>query len=750
MKQVDLTQDAEFSVDQESHSGHLPTETIETILRRIAAELQISLNSVRHTVQLMVEGSTVPFVARYRKEMTGGLDEVQISNTWDRYESLCGLELRRCFIRDTIKDQGKLTSELSEAISLAPDLARLEDLYLPFKPRRRTRAQKAREAGLDVLAQGILAGDRSMLAMDNLGELTCKDYPTVDAVLEGAKDIIAEQVSESIPVRDAYRTSLRTSGTISAVYSREDDPTGKYDSFRGLREPVTGLAGHRILGLNRGEREGVIRVDLGCDPTQAIQVAEQQFAANLTERCRTLVTEATNDAFSRLIRPSLESELRREMTEFAEDEAIAVFSTNLRALLMTPPLGEHAVIGIDPGFRSGCKVALIDPTGQLVETGTIFPHPPQNRTGDAANWLLGLLEHFREEFPIRYVAYGNGTGSRETGNFLAYINDLLEEREQEPIEANQVSESGASVYSASAVAREEFPDLDLTLRGAISIARRLQDPLAELIKTDPKAIGIGQYQHDVDQKKLGQALDRVVESCVNLVGVDLNTASAKLLSFVSGINERVAHAIVEHRNEIGRFTSRKQLLDVPGLGAKTFELCAGFLRIRGGENLLDSTAVHPERYELVGKICRRAGITLPELIERPAALGLVVPAEFVDEAAGVGLPTIIDIFQEIRKPGRDPRGKFEPFSYAEGVSEVTDLKPGMVVPGIVTNVTKFGCFVDVGVHQDGLVHISQISGSYIREPADVVAVGQVVKVMVMQVEPDRNRIALSIKQAAKD
>lgn len=734
--------------EPETPKGQLSDAVIARIEQRLIKETGFSQLQVRRTIELLGEGATIPFIARYRKEMTGNLDEVQLASLSDRYDSLVTLEHRRAFIAGTIDKLGKLTLDLAKHIDRADTLSALEDLYLPYKPRRRTRAQKARELGLEPLADAILKGDLTALTTAALGVYLKEGVADAQAALSLARDIIAERISESAPIRDLLRDQFANTGRVAVTKGKTEDPEGKFTSLLNLKDPIKGLQGHRILALNRAENEGVIRFTINADTAPVSNEAHRLFAAKLPPACAEHVRLAIQDSLERLLSPSIETETRQSLTDFADEEAIAVFADNLRNLLMAPPLGGHAVIGVDPGFRTGCKVAVIDPRGDLVTHFNIYPHPPQNQHAQATEQLIACVKHFAAEFTIGHIAYGNGTASRETAKFLAQVIANLK-KQGYSVEAVQVSESGASVYSASAIAREEFPDLDLTVRGAISIARRLQDPLAELIKTDPKSIGVGQYQHDVNQKKLAQALDRVVESCVNQVGVDLNTASAPLLIHVSGLNPKLAKAILKHRTKLGGFTNRKQLLEVAGLGPKTFELCAGFLRIRDGDNVLDNTAVHPERYDLVGRMCRESKLSLPELVANPKLVDRIEVKNFVDEKAGVGLPTLTDIITELKKPGRDPRGHFEVFAYAEGVSEVADLKPDMELPGIVTNVTKFGAFVDVGVHQDGLVHISELSTKFIRDPSEAVSVGQKVRVKVLQVEPSRNRIALSIKQVAQ-
>lgn len=730
---------------EESSPSDIDDATLEVILERLVRESGHTPLQVRRTVEMLLEGSTVPFIARYRKEATGGLDEVQITSVLDRYEHLVSLEQRRAFILKTISSQEKLTPELEAKIKAASELQELEDLYLPYKPRRRTRAQKAREAGLEPLAEMIL--DPEIEGWEEiLEEYLNDDVPDAEAALAGARDIIAEKISEDPDVREHMRYVERETGVMRAEKGKTEDPEGKFDALFDYQPRVATIPGHRILAFNRGENEGVIRVKIDMNDDSVREFIEDRFINNPKSSAGEQIRQALADGYDRLLSPQIEAEIRRELKEIADDDAIEVFTTNLRELLMAPPLGQHAVIGIDPGFRTGCKVALVDPHGDFVTHTAIYPHPPQNRGDRALADLLALIEQFGKEFPIEYIAYGNGTASRETAAFLKLVQKAIKLNGGK-LDVVMVNESGASIYSASALAREEFPDLDLTVRGAISIARRIQDPLAELIKTDPKSIGVGQYQHDVDQKKLAKALGRVVESCVNSVGVQLNTASWVLLSYVSGITKRIAKNIIAHRHKLGGFTNRKQLLEVSGLGPKAYELAAGFLRIRGGDNILDNTAVHPERYGLVGTICEKAGVSLVELVSKPHLLKQLRPADFVDEASGAGLPTITDIFDELQRPGRDPRGSFEVFEYAEGVEEVSDLTPGMVLPGVITNVTNFGCFVDVGVHQDGLVHISEIANRFVEDPADEVAVGQKVRVKVLTVEPQRKRIGLSIKQA---
>ena len=733
------------SLAEESAPAAIDDATLDVILNRLVRESGHTTLQVTRTVEMLLEGSTVPFIARYRKEATGGLDEVQITSVLDRYESLVSLEQRRAFILKTINSQEKLTPELEQKIKSALELQELEDLYLPYKPRRRTKAQKAREAGLEPLAEMILDPDIEGFE-EILESFLNDDVPDIEAALAGARDIIAEKISEDPAVREHMREVERSTGVMRAEKGKTEDPEGKFDALLDYQPRVATIPGHRILAFNRGENEGVIRVKIDLNDDSVRQFIEERFIANPRSKAGEQIRQALEDGYDRLLSPQIEAEIRRELREIADEEAIDVFSKNMRELLMAPPLGQHAVIGIDPGFRTGCKVALVDPHGDFVTHTAIYPHPPQNQGDRALADLLTIIEQFGKDFPVAHVAYGNGTASRETASFLKLLQKALKQQGKK-LDVVMVNESGASIYSASALAREEFPDLDLTVRGAISIARRLQDPLAELIKTDPKSIGVGQYQHDVDQKKLAKALSRVIESCVNSVGVNLNTASWVLLSYVSGITKRIAKNIIAHRQKLDGFSNRKQLLEVTGLGPKAYELAAGFLRIRGGDNILDNTAVHPERYDLVGAICKKAGVSLVELVSKPAILKQLQAADFVDDASGAGLPTIVDIFAELQRPGRDPRGSFEVFDFAEGVEEMSDLNVGMVLPGVVTNVTGFGCFVDIGVHQDGLVHVSEIANRFVEDPADEVSVGQKVRVKVLSVEAQRKRIGLSIKQA---
>lgn len=705
----------------------------------LARDLQLPERGVAAVVKLLAEGATVPFIARYRKEMTGGLDEVQIRAIEERRAYVLELEERRRAVLESIASQGQLTDELKAKILACDTKAALEDLYLPFRPKRRTRAMIARERGLGPLAERILAqtaeGDPQVEAAALVD--AAKELPDVKSVLAGARDIVAEHVAEHAEVRAVVREAFLKEGTVRSevMPDKAGQPT-KFEAYYDYEEAAATIPSHRFLAVRRGEQEGVLRVRIGLPPEamtprlEAIagRVASSPFAGELST--------AVRDAYVRLLAPTIEADLRIELKMRADRDAVEVFASNLRTLLLSAPFGGRRVVGVDPGLRTGCKCVALDATGTYLGTVTIYPSQGQSAAARAEQELVAFVRAHKPDA----VAIGNGTGGRETETFAraalasAGLKDIL---------VVAVNEAGASVYSASEVAREEFPDLDLTIRGAVSIGRRLQDPLAELVKIDPKAIGVGQYQHDVYQPLLAKKLDQVVESCVNHVGVDLNTASAPLLSRVAGLRPTVARSIVEHRGRVGAFTSRRRLLDVAGMGPKTFEQAAGFLRIRGGEHPLDSSAVHPERYELVERIAADLGVPLAALVG-DAELAARVPVErYVRE--GVGEPTLRDIIAELQKPGRDPRDRFDPPKFRDDVTTLADLQPGMVLEGVVTNVTAFGAFVDVGVHQDGLVHISQLSDRFVKDPHAVVKAGDKLKVRVLEVDGERKRIALTAR-----
>jgi uncharacterized protein len=712
----------------------LPT----AVLLHISQQISVSLKSLAATVELLDEGSTVPFIARYRKEVTGNLDEVQIRSIEEKLAYFRELEDRRKTVVDTIEAQGKLTPELRARIESVLEKNELEDLYLPYKPKRRTKASIAREKGLEPLAQYLCdqAGSEPLMAYAESFVSAEKNVDSAAEALAGARHIIAEWVSENADFRKAVRQMMLDNGTVvSRMIDAAKDPEGKYQMYADYKEPASKIPSHRMLAIRRGAKEEALTFEIELERTgpltylrNKVLKAEGEWVPHLEE--------AIEDSYDRLLNPSIQTEVRLELKDRSDEEAIRVFKDNLENLLLSPPAGALNVIALDPGLRTGCKVAVIDDTGKFLEHSVIYPLEPKNDLVGSATTLRRMIDKYN----VRAIAIGNGTGSRETA---AFVQDFLKQAGLRDTFSVVVNESGASVYSASDIARQEFPELDLTVRGAISIGRRLQDPLAELVKIDPKSIGVGQYQHDVEQKKLMQGLESTVESCVNRVGVDLNTASWALLRYVAGINERTAQKIVEYRNQHGRFRSRVQLTAVSGFGPKTFEQAAGFLRIRDGENPLDMTAVHPESYPVVEKIAQSLGVPVNDLITKPELVEKVKIEGFQTET--VGIYTLTDIREELRKPGRDPRDKFVVPNFREDVREIKDLSPGMVLEGVVTNVTKFGAFVDVGVHQDGLVHISELSNRYIKEPSDAVKAGQIVKVKVLSADPKAKRIALSIK-----
>lgn len=707
-----------------------------SIPQRIAAELKLRLEQVQATLDLLEQGGTVPFIARYRKEATGSLDEVQITNIRDSHKRYTELEERRSFILQTIESQGKLTEELRAQIEKAETLALLEDLYLPFKPKRRTRAQIAREKGLEPLSIAL-----SLYACaDPLKEASKyvdaeKGVNSPEEALQGARDIIAEQINEDATLRQRLRNYLQRNTQLKAsiLKDKEEEPEAeKFKDYFDWAEPLHKAPSHRILAMLRGEKEGFLRLGLEEDAQQSLDLIEDLYVKS-NDACGQQLKLAAHDAYKRLLRPSLENELLAQAKEQADKVAIEVFIQNLRELLMASPLGEKRVLAIDPGYRTGCKTVCLDQYGNLLHETVIYllSAGEQSRAQDT---VLRLVQ----QYDIEAIAIGNGTASRETEQFARKLN-------LKNIPILVVNESGASIYSASDVAREEFPDKDVTVRGAVSIGRRLMDPLAELVKIDPKSIGVGQYQHDVNQTWLKQSLDDTVMSCVNAVGVEINTASKQLLSYVAGLSESLAQNIVQYRKENGPFQSRKEILKVPRLGPKAFEQAAGFLRIRGAKHPLDSSAVHPERYELVEQMAKDLGCTVQELMQKKELRDQINLKRYVSEQ--VGLPTLQDIMAELAKPGRDPRQQFEAFSFAEGIEKPEDLKEGMQLPGIVTNVTNFGAFVDIGVHQDGLVHISELADRFVKDPMQVVKVGQKVQVRVLNVNLKTKRISLSMKKS---
>jgi uncharacterized protein len=706
------------------------------ILLHIAQKLNLPMRGLVAVIELLDDGGTVPFIARYRKEATGNLDEVQIRAIEEELAYFRELEDRRATILASILEQGKLTDELKARIETTLDKNELEDLYLPYKPKRRTKATIAREKGLEPLAQYLWAQKATETPLDALAATFVNaelGVATIDEALEGARHIVAEWISEDADLRKALRQFVFDEGVVvSRKMMDAVDEQGKYKMYYEYKEPAKTIPSHRMLAIRRGESENVLYFLIEVESERAVAIMQRHILRQQGDWTKHLDL-AIDDAWKRLLNSSIQGEIRLELKRRSDTEAIQVFRDNLYNLLLAPPAGALSVLGIDPGLRTGCKVAVVDQTGKLLEHDVLYLHTSKQGTTEAGPKLEALLRRHN----VRAIAIGNGTASRETD---AFVRGFLREKGIQDIFSVTVSESGASVYSASEIARQEFPDLDLTVRGAISIARRLQDPLSELVKVDPKSIGVGQYQHDVDQRQLADSLENVVESCVNRVGVDLNTSSWTLLRHVAGITERTALNIVSFRNEKGSFRSRMQVLEVQGVGPKTFEQAAGFLRIRNGDNPLDMTAVHPESYPVVEQIAQSIKTSVREIIQQPQLL------EKVDRSQlSAGSYTLDDILAELRKPGRDPRDKFVAPSFHEEVREISDVQAGMVLEGVVTNVTKFGAFVDIGVHQDGLVHISELSNRFIKEPSEAVKTGQIVKVKVLSVDTKARRIALSIK-----
>ncbi|RDH47594.1 Tex family protein [Fischerella thermalis] len=708
----------------------------------LATELNLKAYQVQNALELLAEGATIPFIARYRKERTGEMNEVQLRELADRHTYLTELEERKSVILNAIAEQGKLTDELKEKIEACLQKTELEDLYLPFRPKRRTRATVAREKGLEPLAEFIKSLNTKNAAPANLETEAAKyiseakGVNTAQEALKGASDILAEEVAEKAELRAYLREYLLEEGIfVSRVKDEHPEGTTKFEMYRNYQIKVKNIAPHNLLALCRGENEQVLSFDISFDEDMVLSYLEPQEIRSKHRPIRNFYQEMLKDAFNRLMKTSLISEVISEKKLYADVESIKTFEANLRELLLSAPAGMKPTMAIDPGFRTGCKVAILNETGKFLEYQAVFPHQAAEQRLKAAQILKNLIEKYK----IELIAIGNGTASRETDEFVA---EVLRTLERKPIKVI-VNESGASIYSASKVAAQEFPDLDVTVRGAISIGRRLQDPLAELVKIDPKSIGVGQYQHDVDQKLLKKKLDETVESCVNYVGVDLNTASKELLTFVSGIPPTVANNIVTYRNQNGAFKNRRELLKVPKLGPKAFEQAAGFLRIRNGKNPLDNTAVHPESYAVVEAIAKDLNVPLQQVTQIAEKLKKANLKKYV--TATVGEPTLRDILKELEKPGRDPRAEFKYATFQEGIKEISDLKVGMELEGIVTNVANFGAFVDIGVHQDGLVHISQLADRFVDDPKKIVKVGQVVKVRVMEVNEKLKRIGLSMK-----
>ena len=717
-------------------------ENIKIFTKLISTELHIQEHAVENTLKLLDEGCTIPFISRYRKERTGGLDEVQITAISDRAERLQEIAKRKETIVKTINEQQKMTPDLEKRINDCWELTTLEDIYLPYKPKRRTRAQVAREQGLEPLAT-ILLMQREPNPERAAQRFVRDGLPIADC-LTGAQDIIAEQVSEDEHSRNQIRGAFRREAFIvsKVIKAKKDtDEAQKYSDYFDWEEPLKRCSSHRLLAMRRGESEGILRISLTIDDDEAVSRLQRSLPPPPPGgggACRRLLEEAVEDGYKRLLLPSIETEFARISKERADEEAIKVFSENLRQLLLGAPLGQKRVMGIDPGFRTGCKVVCLDAQGNLLHHEAIFPHPPVNHRMQAVVHLQEMLKKFQ----IEAIAIGNGTASRETRSF---VEDTLKEMGQGKAAPTVfvVSEDGASVYSASKVARDEFPDEDVTVRGAVSIGRRLMDPLAELVKIDPKSIGVGQYQHDVDQTQLKHSLDQTVESCVNLVGVNLNTASQHLLTYVSGLGPTLAQNIVDYRKEHGAFTSRAQLKKVPRLGPAAYQQCAGFLRIPDAKNPLDNSAVHPESYAVVEQMAKDCHCTVSDLINKKELREKIDIQRYVTKE--IGLPTLTDIMKELEKPGRDPREQIEEFEFDASVQTVEDLREGMELPGIVTNITNFGAFVDIGVHQDGLVHVSQMADRYVSDPTQVVHLHQHVRVRVIDIDLRRNRISLSMK-----
>jgi len=714
----------------------------------IAKALQLQERAVANTLSLLEDGCTIPFISRYRKERTGGLDEVQIAAISDRYDKLKEIQKRKETVMKTITDLEKMTPELQQRIEACWDATELEDIYLPYKPKRRTRAQVAREQGLEPLAKILLLQrerDPEKAAAHQLSTVNCQ--LGVEDAIRGAQDIIAETVSEDERSRQQLRNAFSRQAVISSkvIKAKADtDEAAKYSDYFDWQEPLKRCSSHRLLAMRRGEDEGILRISISPNDEEAVERLKRHYVYGNTP-CGKLVAEAIDDGYKRLLKPAIETEFAALSKEKADEEAIRVFAENLRQLLLGAPLGQKRVMGVDPGFRTGCKVVCLDAQGNLLHHEAIFPHPPINKRTEAAVAILKMVKKYQ----IEAISIGNGTASRETEHFIKdalagrYNIDASSKALDHQPQVFVVSESGASVYSASKIARDEFPNEDVTVRGAVSIGRRLMDPLAELVKIDPKSIGVGQYQHDVDQTKLKHSLDQTVESCVNSVGVNLNTASQHLLMYVSGLGPTLAKNIVDYRKEHGAFTSRAELKKVPRLGPSAYQQCAGFLRIPDAKNPLDNSAVHPESYPIVEQMAKDHACTVADLINNKEKREAVDIKKYV--SAEVGIPTLTDIMKELEKPGRDPREQLEEFEFDKNVSTIDDLVEGMVLPGIVTNITNFGAFVDIGVHQDGLVHISQIANRRIVHPLDVVKLHQHIQVRVIEVDHRRNRISLSMK-----
>ena len=697
----------------------------------IAAALNIAVHQVENTLTLLEGGATIPFISRYRKEATGGLDEVQIGEINEQNEKLCEMAKRKETILKTIEELGKLTAELKKRIADCWNATELEDIYLPYKPKRKTRAEVARQKGLEPLATLMLMQRENNL-MNRARTFINKEVKDEEEALKGARDIIAEQVSEDERSRNQLRNQFSRQAIItSKVVKGKEEEAIKYKDYFDFSEPLKRCTSHRLLAIRRGEAEGLLKVSISPDDDECTERLERNYVRGNNE-CSLQVQEAVRDAYKRLLKPSIETEFAALSKQKADEEAIRVFAGNLRQLLLAPPLGQKRVMGIDPGYRTGCKVVCLDAQGNLLHNETIYPHPPKSEHALSSRKLTKLVE----QYAIEAIAIGNGTASRETESFVTSL------RYDRKLQVFVVSEDGASIYSASKTAREEFPDYDVTVRGAVSIGRRLMDPLAELVKIEAKSIGVGQYQHDVDQTALKKSLDQTVESCVNLVGVNLNTASQHLLTYVSGLGPTLAQNIVNYRTENGPFASRKELMKVPRMGAKAFEQCAGFLRIPGAKNPLDNSAVHPESYAVVERIAKDMKCSAEELIKNKELRSKIDIKKYVTPS--VGLPTLTDIMQELEKPGRDPRQQIKVFEFDKNVKTIDDLKPGMTLPGIVTNITNFGCFVDVGIKENGLVHVSQMRREFISDPTTVVSIHEHVQVKVLSIDHERKRISMTM------
>ena len=705
--------------------------------RMISDALGVAERQVANTLQLLENGATIPFISRYRKEMTGGLDEVQIEEIRTRYGKLAETARRKESILAAIEEQGRLDEELRERINRTWDATELEDIYLPYKPKRRTRAEAARQNGLEPLADMLLKQREN----NPEGRAACfvrGEVKSVEEALKGARDIIAEQVSEDVQARNSVRSAFARQGMLTAkVVKGKETEAAKYRDYFDCNEPLKRCSSHRLLAIRRGEAEGLLKVSIAPADDNCVERVERRFVHGNNASSRQ-VQEAVQDAYKRLLRPSIESEFAAQSKEQADEEAIRVFAANLRQLLLASPLGQKRVMGIDPGFRTGCKVVCLDAQGNLLHNENIYPHPPVCKEKEAYSKVQKMMEAYR----IEAIAVGNGTASRETEEFLKRM------RFGQEVQVFVVSEQGASIYSASKIAREEFPEYDVTVRGAVSIARRLMDPLAELVKIDPKSIGVGQYQHDVDQTKLKRSLDQTVENCVNLVGVNLNTASSHLLTYVSGLGPQLAQNIVNYRAENGAFASRDELLKVPRLGAKAFEQCAGFLRIPGAKNPLDNTAVHPESYHIVEQMASDLNCTVKQLITDKDLRKQIRPERYITPT--VGMPTLQDILQELEKPGRDPRGPIKVFEFDKNVRSIEDLRIGMELPGIVGNITAFGAFVDIGIKENGLIHRSQMADRFVGDPAEIVAIHQQLRVRVLSIDKERKRIELTLKGVSQE